>query len=124
MSERETGSATRPLTQHDRPRLWERVVVERGKGERWRAIAERAGLSERQRRRIYMAHMRGAPTLERSELVRELETAITDYDSAIEQLALVSMTTHSDCARGRSDQSEDQRAHPQVRSAERRGPTA
>jgi AraC-like DNA-binding protein len=99
VSERETGSATRTLTQHNRARVWERIVVERERGDKWRDIAQRAQLSERQCRRIYRAHMRSAPTLERGELVRELEDAIADYDSAIEQLALISMTTKSDWAR-------------------------
>jgi hypothetical protein len=99
VSERETGSATRTLTQHDRARVWERVVVERGKGERWRDIAARAGLSERQCRRIHVAYTRSAPTLDRSELVREIEDALLGYDADIEELALVSMTTRSDVAR-------------------------
>jgi hypothetical protein len=99
MSERETGSATRPLTQHDRVRVWERIVAERGRGDKWRHIAQRAQLSERQCRRIYRAHMRSAPTVERSELVREIADAIAGYDTDIEQLALISMTTPSDCAR-------------------------
>ena len=99
MSECKTPSAARPLTQHERARVWERVVAERGKGERWRAIAARAGLSERQCRRIYLAHARSAPTLEPSELEREIEDAIAFYDQAISDLAVLSSTTASDTAR-------------------------
>ena len=82
-----------------RARVWERIVAERGKGERWRDIAQRAGLSERQCRRVYRAHMRSAPTLKHSDLEREIADAIAGYDADIEQLALISATTSSDCAK-------------------------
>jgi hypothetical protein len=73
MSDQQTARVARRLTHHERARVWERVVAERGKGERWRDIAQRAALSERQCRRIYLAYARSAPTLEPSHLEREIE---------------------------------------------------
>jgi hypothetical protein len=37
--------------------------------------------------------------MEHSELVREIEDAIAGYNADIEQLAMISTTTNSDCAR-------------------------
>ena len=74
-------------------------MAERGKGARWRDIAERAELSERQCRRIFKAHMRSQPTRDHDDLVAELDQALIEYDTAIAELALLSMTTGSDCAR-------------------------
>jgi hypothetical protein len=50
-------------------------------------IAERTGLSERR-----CAHMRSSPSLERVDLVREIEDAIAFYDEAISELAITSAT--------------------------------
>ena len=99
MSDQETARVARRLTQHERARVWERVVAERGKGERWRDIAQRAGLSERQCRRIYLAYARSAPTLEPSHLERQIDEAIAGFDADVEQLALISITAHSDWTR-------------------------
>ena len=99
MSDQQTARVARKLTQHERARVWERVVAERAKGDGWRDIAERAALSERQCRRIYLAYARSAPTLERSELERQIDEAIAGFDADIEQLALISMTAHSDWTR-------------------------
>ena len=99
MSDQETARVARRLTQHERARVWERVVAERAKGDGWRDIAERAALSERQCRRIYLAYARSAPTLERSVLEREIEEAVAFYDQAISDLAVISMTTRSEVAR-------------------------
>ena len=46
MSDQQTARVARQLTQHERARVWERVVAERAKGDGWRDIAERAALSE------------------------------------------------------------------------------
>ncbi len=76
-------------TQHDRARVWQRVVAERGSGRLWREIAEHADLSERQCRRIYRAHMRSAPTLDEIAIANEVHDAIAFYDQAIEDLAIL-----------------------------------
>ena len=81
MSDQQTARVARRLTQHERARVWERVVAERAKGDGWRDIAERAALSERQCRRIYLAYARSAPTLERSELERQIDEAIAGFDA-------------------------------------------
>ena len=99
MSDQQTARVARRLTQHERARVWERVVAERAKGDGWRDIAERAALSERQCRRIYLAHARSAPTLEPSALEREIEDTVAFYDQAISDLAVISMTTRSEVAR-------------------------
>ncbi len=93
------GSGGTTVTQHERARVWERVVAERAKGDGWRDIAERAALSERQCRRIYLAYARSAPTLEPSHLERQIDEAIAGFDADIEQLALISVTAHSDWTR-------------------------
>ena len=79
--------------------MWQRVVAERASGEGWRDIAERAGLSERQCRRIYLAHARSSPTLEHEDVVQEIEDAIAFYNEAISELALISTITPSEVAR-------------------------
>ena len=99
MSDQQTARVARQLTQHERARVWERVVAERAKGDGWRDIAERAALSERQCRRIYLAYARSAPTLEPSALEREIEETVAFYDQAISDLAVISMTTRSEVAR-------------------------
>jgi hypothetical protein len=99
MSDQETARVARRLTQHERARVWERVVAERAKGDGWRDIAERAALSERQCRRIYLAYARSAPRLEPSALEREIEETVAFYDQAISDLAVISMTTRSEVAR-------------------------
>lgn len=43
-----------------------------------------------------LAYARSAPTLEPSALEREIEDAVAAYDSAIEELAMISMTSASD----------------------------
>lgn len=96
MSDQETARVARRLTQHERARVWERVVAERAKGDGWRDIAERAALSERQCRRIYLAYARSAPRLERSVLEREIEETVAFYDQAVSDLAVISMTTRSE----------------------------
>ncbi len=99
MSDRKIPVLLRRPTQHDRARVWERVVAERARGDRWREIAERAGLSTRQCRRIWVAHAHSAPTRQHSDLICEIDAAISGYDADIEQLALISASTRSEVAR-------------------------
>ena len=121
MSDQQTARVARQLTQHERARVWERVVAERAKGDGWRDIAERAALSERQCRRIYLAYARSAPTLEPSVLEREIEETVAFYDQAISDLAVISMTARSEVDSGRGDQGAHRHARPEAGAAACRG---
>jgi hypothetical protein len=117
MSERKTGIAVGRVRSTTARGCRERVVVERRKGEGWRQIAGRAGRpSASAAAGSTRRGCAGAPPLERSVLVREVEDAFAGYDVVIEELAMLSMTTRSDCARVAAIKGAHQRARVQARS--------
>lgn len=90
--------ATR-LAAHDKVERDARVVSDRARGLTWPTISARHGLCERQCREVVRAHRASGPALDQHDPREEVQEALEQLESLVEQLALVVESSKHDAVR-------------------------